>query len=148
MAHAMAVHSKEGTTATSYSVAGSARRALIEAGFSVTKRAGFGKKRHSLSAVFEKSASNSPALFGTNAPEHSRANAVENRPNLSATAQPKNGTSQTGAASSGYDVLVIGAGLALSLIPLSEPTKLLNNPYAVFCLKKKKKTNYKIKENH
>jgi len=112
IARAMALHSKEGTTATSYSVAGSARRALIEAGFSVTKRAGFGKKRHSLSAVFEKPASNSPALSGANTPVPSRANDVENRPNLSATAQPKNGTSQTGAARGGYDVLVIGAGLA------------------------------------
>lgn len=112
IARAMALHSKKGTTATSYSVAGSARRALIEAGFSVTKRAGFGKKRHSLSAVFEKSAFNSPALFGENATMPSRSNAIENRTNLSAKAQPKNGTSHTRPANSGYDVLVIGAGLA------------------------------------
>ncbi len=51
LTRAIAAHSKNGTTATSYSVAGSARRALIAAGFNATKRAGFGKKRHSLYAV-------------------------------------------------------------------------------------------------
>jgi len=112
IARAMALHSKEGTTATSYSVAGSARRALIEAGFSVTKRAGFGKKRHSLSAVFKKPALDSPARFGANTPVPFRANAVEHCPNLPANVQPKNETNHTDAAMSGYDVLVIGAGLA------------------------------------
>lgn len=112
IARAMALHSKEGTTATSYSVAGSARRALIEAGFSVTKRAGFGKKRHSLSAVFKKPALDSPARFGANTPFSFRANAVEISPNLPASVQPKNVTNHTDAAKSGYDVLVIGAGLA------------------------------------
>src|SRR5678815_3351286 len=35
----------------------------------------------------------------------------------------------------------------LSLIHISEPTRLLSISYAVFCLKKKKTTQYKICEN-
>ena len=34
---------------------------------------------------------------------------------------------------------VVGVGAALSLIHISEPTRLLSISYAVFCLKKKKK---------
>ena len=38
-------------------------------------------------------------------------------------------------------VLPLSRTLRLSLIHISEPTRLLSNSYAVFCLKKKKKTN-------
>src|SRR5674536_395171 len=38
------------------------------------------------------------------------------------------------------------AGSSLSLIHISEPTRLLSISYAVFCLKKKKKKNRKTKE--
>ncbi|MFO1204661.1 MAG: bifunctional tRNA (5-methylaminomethyl-2-thiouridine)(34)-methyltransferase MnmD/FAD-dependent 5-carboxymethylaminomethyl-2-thiouridine(34) oxidoreductase MnmC [Burkholderiales bacterium] len=41
-----------GATLATYSVAGEVRRALAEAGFSVTKRAGFGCKREMLTGVF------------------------------------------------------------------------------------------------
>eukprot|EP00658_Telonema_sp_P-2_P035652 TRINITY_DN25884_c0_g1_i1.p3 TRINITY_DN25884_c0_g1~~TRINITY_DN25884_c0_g1_i1.p3 ORF type:complete len:161 (+),score=46.85 TRINITY_DN25884_c0_g1_i1:144-626(+) len=48
---------------------------------------------------------------------------------------------------SGWSVAIQGAGMAspgcnLSLIHISEPTRLLSISYAVFCLKKKKSTNY------
>ena len=50
IAKAIASRSKPRASAVSYSVAGSARRALTEAGFSVEKRPGFGTKRHCLRA--------------------------------------------------------------------------------------------------
>lgn len=53
-----------GTTLTSYSVAGTVRRALQEHGFSVDKAPGFGSKRHMLSARFE-AASRSDAATNT-----------------------------------------------------------------------------------
>ncbi len=50
IATALRALSAPGATATSYSVAGSVRRALTQSGFSVSKRAGFAHKRHSLFA--------------------------------------------------------------------------------------------------
>ncbi len=52
IAENMARLARSGATVASYSVAGSARRALNSAGFSVEKRIGFGKKRHCLFAEF------------------------------------------------------------------------------------------------
>lgn len=101
LTRAIAAHSKNGTTATSYSVAGSARRALIAAGFNATKRAGFGKKRHSLYAVM----GNETELFQTGS-KH------EQRHRQSQTAQPQNIPRPNRQETSDQDVLVIGAGLA------------------------------------
>ncbi|MBM9593729.1 tRNA (5-methylaminomethyl-2-thiouridine)(34)-methyltransferase MnmD [Roseitranquillus sediminis] len=42
----VARHTAPGGTAATYSAAGAVRRALTEAGFSVERRAGFGRKRH------------------------------------------------------------------------------------------------------
>src|SRR5678816_2924001 len=43
-----------------------------------------------------------------------------------------------GVAAAGRDQLIVPAVLDLSLIHISEPTRLLSISYAVFCLKKKK----------
>ena len=43
---AVATHTKAGSTAATYSAAGAVRKALSEAGFDVTRVAGFGRKRH------------------------------------------------------------------------------------------------------
>ena len=45
--------SKKGTTASTYSVAGSVREALKESGFNIEKIPGIGKKKHILKAVLE-----------------------------------------------------------------------------------------------
>jgi tRNA U34 5-methylaminomethyl-2-thiouridine-forming methyltransferase MnmC len=42
----VARHSRPGTTLATYSAAGAVRRALSDAGFTITRRAGFGRKRH------------------------------------------------------------------------------------------------------
>ena len=101
LTRAIAAHSKNGTTATSYSVAGSARRALIAAGFNATKRAGFGKKRHSLYAV-----------MGNETELVQPANEHEQRQRQSQTAQPQNIPRTDRQETSDQDVLVVGAGLA------------------------------------
>ena len=101
LTRAIASHSKTGTTATSYSVAGSARRALIAAGFSVTKRSGFGKKRHSLYAIMV----NETESFQP-------ANEEGERHEQSQAAQPQNNPRSSRQETSDQDVLVIGAGLA------------------------------------
>ncbi|RVT83256.1 FAD-dependent oxidoreductase [Rhodobacteraceae bacterium CCMM004] len=44
-------HTRAGGTAASYSAAGAVRRGLSEAGFSVTRVAGYGRKRHMTRAV-------------------------------------------------------------------------------------------------
>ena len=44
--HEVALHTKPGGTAATYSAAGAVRRALSDAGFDVERRAGFGRKRH------------------------------------------------------------------------------------------------------
>jgi len=43
---AVATHTKPGGSAATYSAAGHVRQALADAGFSVTRTAGFGRKRH------------------------------------------------------------------------------------------------------
>src|SRR5660397_271094 len=48
---------------------------------------------------------------------------------------------------SGYNVGFAPEGLHLSLIHISEPTRLRRISYAVFCLKKKKKKKKKKKNN-
>ena len=101
LTRAIAAHSKNGTTATSYSVAGSARRALIAAGFNATKRAGFGKKRHSLYAV-----------MGNETELVQPANEQEQRHRQSQTEQPQNIPRTNRQETSDQDVLVVGAGLA------------------------------------
>src|SRR5674536_380664 len=45
-----------------------------------------------------------------------------------------------------WTCIPISAGLELSLIHISEPTRLLSISYAVFCLKKKKKKKEKKKK--
>ncbi|KAA0912680.1 tRNA (5-methylaminomethyl-2-thiouridine)(34)-methyltransferase MnmD [Aquicoccus porphyridii] len=47
---AVAAHTAPGGTAATYTAAGHVRRALHAAGFEVTRRAGFGRKRHMTSA--------------------------------------------------------------------------------------------------
>ena len=42
----VARHSRPGATLATYSAAGAVRRALADAGFAITRRAGFGRKRH------------------------------------------------------------------------------------------------------
>ena len=44
--HAVADHTAQGGTAATYSAAGHVRRALSDAGFSVTRAPGYGRKRH------------------------------------------------------------------------------------------------------
>ena len=44
--HAVGAHTKSGGTAATYSAAGHVRRALEDAGFSVERTRGFGRKRH------------------------------------------------------------------------------------------------------
>lgn len=48
----IAQHSRDGTRLASFTVAGSVRQALTDAGFEVSKKKGFGRKRHRLEAVF------------------------------------------------------------------------------------------------
>ena len=43
---AVAAHTRAGGTAATYSAAGHIRRALAEAGFTVTRHPGYGRKRH------------------------------------------------------------------------------------------------------
>ncbi len=50
---ALAALSHAGTTLSSFTVAGDVRRGLADAGFKVSKQAGFGRKREMLTAVFE-----------------------------------------------------------------------------------------------
>lgn len=50
---AVALRSKKGTRIASFTVAGSVRSALSEAGFTVFKKEGFGRKRNRLEAIFE-----------------------------------------------------------------------------------------------
>lgn len=49
--HAVAARTAAGGTAASYSAAGAVRRALADAGFTVTRQPGFGRKRHMTCAV-------------------------------------------------------------------------------------------------
>src|SRR5665254_30165 len=55
---------------------------------------------------------------------------------------------KSAARAEGFDLIVTRCvtGLALSLIHISEPTRLLSISYAVFCLKKKKSKPQKRKE--
>lgn len=61
--NALAACSDTGTTLSTYSVAGAVRSALQEAGFTIAKQPGFGRKRHMLTATFagQKTANNSLA---------------------------------------------------------------------------------------
>lgn len=127
LTRAIASHSKNGTTATSYSVAGSARRALIDAGFSVTKRSGFGKKRHSLYAIM---ANETESFQSTNEEEQQN--------NQSQTAQPQNNPRSSHQKNSDQDVLVIGAGLAgcstaLALARRGHKVKIIDSAPQAMC---------------
>ncbi len=59
---ALAALSHAGTTLSSFTVAGDVRRGLADAGFKVSKQAGFGRKREMLTAVFEADETARPTL--------------------------------------------------------------------------------------
>jgi len=70
----LARHSRSGTTLASYTVAGSVRRALNKAGFSISKHAGFGRKRECLRGRWP-----SPAPSSAQISACSRTSAAPNR---------------------------------------------------------------------
>ncbi len=76
--------SDQGSTLSSYSVAGTVRRALQEAGFDVRKTPGFGQKRHMLSASLAAPGANPAAAPGAarlhkNSPVHSTRSVPESK---------------------------------------------------------------------
>jgi tRNA 5-methylaminomethyl-2-thiouridine biosynthesis bifunctional protein len=70
----LARRSRAGTTLASYTVAGSVRRALSKAGFSISKHAGFGRKRECLRGAWPSS-----ALSSAQSSACSRTSAAPNR---------------------------------------------------------------------
>jgi len=52
--HLLANHTQKGATASTFTVAGNVRRGLQDAGFTVEKTPGFGRKRHMIRATFNK----------------------------------------------------------------------------------------------
>lgn len=63
--HEMAAHAHSDTTFATFTSAGDVRRALISAGFQVSKRTGFGKKREMLYGKFIGEKSTCEKLIGT-----------------------------------------------------------------------------------